>query len=334
MRDGGSPDPGRRAGVKKAPPRVPTEFADASRGVRLQKVLAERGVAARRTCESMIEQGLVRVNGKLVTGLPAWVDPRHDQINVDGHRLSLGPASRTAGKIYVMINKPRGVISTVRDPQGRRRVTDLVDLGQRLYPVGRLDADSTGLIILTNDGDLTAHLTHPRYEVPKQYVAYVSGRLSTEDIQRLRRGLVLARRSSGGSGKKPEARRASAVRVRQLGHHRSRTRGEYTRLQLTLQEGQNRQVRRMLARLGHKVRRLERVAIGPLRLKGLGLGQWRSLTAGELRGLRRVAGLETGSGPGHPVGSRQREDRLAQVNDDGQVERRSGIDDHAEGAHP
>jgi pseudouridine synthase len=165
-------------------------------------------------------------------------------------------------------------------------VIDLVDLPgrTRLFPVGRLDADSTGLMLLTNDGDLANRLTHPRYGVSKQYEVKVRGRLTEHDVRKLRDGLVLADRKAQQGGK-----RAAMQRVSILRHETDRTRGDRTTLLVTLTEGQNREIRRLLARLGFKVRKLKRTAIGPVRLKGLALGQWRLLTAGELRALKRAA---------------------------------------------
>lgn len=271
---------------------VPEVFTDASRGIRLQKVLADAGVASRRQCEELILAGQVRVNGRLVTGMPAWVDPVKDKITVDGktmRRTVRGLGSDR--KVYVMLNKPRRVITTSHDPQGRKTVIDMIDLpdAPRLFPVGRLDADSSGLILLTNDGDLAQQLTHPSYEVTKEYHVSIKGRLTDEDVQILKRGLFLTspRRKSpalaaGG------AKRASMQEVKRLGYGRGKTGNERTRLAVTLAEGQNREIRRMMARLGFNVRRLERVAIGPVRLKGLGSGQWRLLTGREVGMLKRA----------------------------------------------
>ena len=284
---------------------APSAFTDATRGIRLQKVLAEAGVASRRQCEDLIRAGQVRVNGKLVTALPAWVDPEHDKISVDGRPMRpTRRAGRSPRKVYVALNKPRRVITTMHDPQGRRSVADLIDLpdAPRLFPVGRLDADTTGLILLTNDGELAQLLTHPSYEVPKEYHVSIKGRLTDEDVQILKRGLFLARRGPrapggqfppgpvGGSkadGRAP-ARRAAMQQVKRLGYSRGKTGNERTRLSVLLTEGQNREIRRLLARLGFTVRRLERVAIGPLRLKGLGPGQWRLLDAREVNMLRKA----------------------------------------------
>lgn len=258
---------------------------------RLQKVLAAVGVASRRDCEQLILDGRVSVNGRTVTRLPVFVQPGHDDIDVDGRRLPWPdgdgrPAVATGRRLYILLNKPRGVISTTDDPQGRPTVLDLLPKGYfrgrgRVYPVGRLDADSTGLILLTNDGALANRLTHPRYEIPKQYLVSVRGYVTAQDLRRLREGLFLAR--DRGS-----ARKARMAQVSILKHEQDRQRGDRTQLAVTLRQGQNRQIRRMLERLGHKVRRLERIALGPLRLRGLARREWRHLTLAEVRDLLRA----------------------------------------------
>jgi len=296
---------------KTAPRSSPTgseasaALRDASRGIRLQKALAEAGVASRRACEQLIESGRVRVNGQRVTELPAWVDPGQDTIEVDGEAIARPSRKGRRGTrhTYLMLHKPRNVISTNRDPEGRRRVIDLIPSTAlpgrpRLFPVGRLDADSTGLLLLTDDGELTHRLTHPRYEVAKHYLVSIKGRVGEDDLERLRRGIYLAPPRDAPPGRKPpaksrhpQAKRASVERVRIVRHETDRTRGDRTTLAITLREGQNREIRRLLARLGFKVRRLKRVGIGPLRLKGLAVGQWRPLTSTELSQLRKAAGM-------------------------------------------
>ncbi len=280
------------------------DYADKSRGIRLQKALAEAGVASRRECEEMIQAGRVRVNGAVVDTLPAWVDPATDRFQVDGEPVTRPRSAtsrfKTAGRHYVMLHKPRRVVSTVTDEpgMGRTTVVDLVDLpGQpRLYPVGRLDTDSTGLILLTDDGELTQRLTHPRYGISKRYLVSVKGKLEQKDLDRLRKGLFLIDPQKSHSPPKDASRglpgkRARMEKVEILRHETDRTRGDRTTLAVTLGEGQNREIRRMFARLGFRVRRLQRTSIGPLRLKGLSSGQWRKLTSGEVASLRRSAGL-------------------------------------------
>ena len=279
--------------------RLPAELTDGTRGERLHKVLAAAGVASRRHCEKLIADGRVRVNGLHVKASPAWADTRRDRIEVDGKLIRPG-SKTTAGKnlIYIALNKPRHVISTARDPQGRKSVMDLVKVpgAKRIFPVGRLDADSTGLILLTNDGELTNHLTHPRYGVPKQYEVVIRGRLTGDDLTRLKKGLYLAHRPRGD--KTAGATKATMEAVRLISRRRDDRHGDRTVVSVTLREGQNREIRRMLAQLGYNVRRLQRVAIGSLRLRGLAIGEWRHLTAAERRALAAVGGPGRGSRQG------------------------------------
>jgi pseudouridine synthase len=250
-------------------------FSDASRGVRLHKVLADAGVASRRACERLVADGAVEVNGIPVTASPAWVDPDRDRITVHGRRIKAPPAH-----IYVMLFKPRGVVCTSSGGEGRRRAIDLVEHPSRarLFPVGRLDVDTSGLLLMTNDGELANRLTHPRYHLPKGYDVTVKGQVSDEDIRKLEKGLYLADPQGRGGG------RTARSRLRLIRRDRNRT-----RLHLELREGRNRQVRRMLARVGHPVKRLRRVQVGPLKLKGLRAGEWRLLTSGELTALKQAA---------------------------------------------
>ncbi len=270
-------------------------YTDKSRGPRLQKALADAGVASRRDCEALITDGRISVNGTLVRTLPAWVDPVNDEVSLDGEPIARPRKGRaqhaTAGRHYVMLFKPRNVLSTVQDEPGkdRKTVVDLVHLpnNPRLYPVGRLDADSTGLILLTDDGELTERLTHPRHAVPKQYSVMVKGNLDEASIAKLRKGLILADRSKA----RPAGRKATMERVRIVKRHLDRSAGDRTTLSITLTEGQNREIRRLMARLGFKVHRLRRVAIGPLSLKGLQPGEWRMLKRAEVSELRKSVGL-------------------------------------------
>ncbi len=198
-----------------------------------------------------------------------------------------------------MLHKPRRVISTTDDENNRTTVLDLIDqpIDARLFPVGRLDADSTGLILLTDDGELANRLTHPSHGVPKQYLVTIRGRLSEEDRQKLQRGLYLAPPKPtdsirGRDRGRPAAKRAALERVKIVRHEKDRAQGDRTTLSVTLREGQNREIRRLLERLGHKVRRLKRTAIGPLQLKDLPLGAWRYLDGDEVRKLRHAAGMK------------------------------------------
>ncbi len=296
---------------RPTPTTAPEPHTDASRGERLHKVLANAGVASRRQCELLITQGRVTINGKCVNTLPAWVDPAVDRVAVNGQPVHTPRSDPNAQKAYILLHKPRRVVSTSHDPQGRRCVTDLVSWPTRLFPVGRLDADSSGLILLTNDGELTNQLTHPRYEVPKQYRVSVRGHVTQQDLQALREGLYLAHlkhtpappsrnrpdrhaaRPVKGRGPTVQTKLATMAQVKLIGYGRDRSRGDRTTLLVTLREGQNREIRRMLARLGHKVRRLERIAIGSITLKGLAVGAWRPLTAYEVRSLRHAAARPT-----------------------------------------
>ena len=266
---------------------IPAALTNAARGVRLQKVLAAAGVASRRACEKLIADGRIRVNHEPVTALPAWVDPQADRVEVDGRVLAA--KSPNIARVCILVNKPKNVISTTSDPQGRTTVMDLIRLprsrGKRLFPVGRLDADSTGLMLLTNDGELANRLLHPRYGVAKQYHVTIAGQLSRDDLKKLTRGLYL--NTPRGVCSTPP-RKASMSVVRIAGRSRSHLRSHRTHLRITLSEGQNREIRRMLAKLGCDVRGLQRVAIGPLKLKELALGQWRRLTNTEQRSLEQL----------------------------------------------
>ncbi len=253
----------------------PHVLGDSSRGPRLQKVLAAAGVGSRRACEALIESGAVAVNGRTVTRLPAWVDPGADRVTVHGARLR--PASR---HVYVMLFKPKRVVCTNADPSGRRRAIDLVDHPSqaRLFAVGRLDTDSSGLLLLTNDGELANRLTHPRYHLPKVYRVTVKGALEDDALRAIEKGLYLGdRKRTGGA-------RTGRSRVRLVKRDRDRT-----QLEIELREGRNRQIRRLMAQLGHPVKGLRRMSVGPLVLRGLRVGEWRPLTPRELAALKKAA---------------------------------------------
>ncbi|MFQ5340610.1 MAG: pseudouridine synthase [Anaerolineae bacterium] len=235
-------------------------------GKRLQKVLAHAGVASRRKCEELIRQGRVAVNGQVVTELGTQVDPERDNITVDGRRIGV-----TGEYTYIVLHKPAGVITTAHDPWGRPSVLDLVDVETRVYPVGRLDADSEGLVLLTNDGALTHQLTHPSFEHPKEYHVLVAGRPSRVALERLRAGVHL------------EDGLTAPALVDVL-----RRAGENTWLRMVLHEGRKRQIRRMADAVGHPVRRLIRVGIGPIRLGDLAPGRWRRLSRREVDQLQEL----------------------------------------------
>ncbi|HEY9721049.1 MAG TPA: pseudouridine synthase [Oscillatoriaceae cyanobacterium] len=234
---------------------------------RLQKILAQAGIASRRHSEALISAGRVSVNGTVVTTLGTQADPEKDTIAVDGRVIEPTPA-----RSYFLLNKPRGYLSTCFDPQGRKTVLELVPFTPGLHPVGRLDKDTSGLLILTNDGDLTEALTHPRHGIPKTYVAEVKDRPNAGAIERLRTGVKL----EGGT--------TLPAKVEVL-----EKRKESTLLAITIREGRNRQVRRMAEAVGHPVLRLERVAIGSLTAHQLPLGEYRVLTDAEVDTLRRQA---------------------------------------------
>jgi 23S rRNA pseudouridine2605 synthase len=245
---------------------------------RIQKVLGNAGVGSRRGIEEMVRQGRVAVNGKVMTELPILIDPARDRVTVDGEGLKLGTDKEAARRYYLIMNKPRGVYSTNVAQGDQVRAIDLLpeNFPARVYPVGRLDAESKGLLLLTNDGDLTNRLTHPRYGVPKTYRAIVDGSVAPGSLEALEKGVWLADPHAGKGFK------ASVSHIKIF----KRTR-EKTILDITLREGRNRQIRRMLAKIGHKVRDLTRTKMGPLTLKGLDTGHFRELTAQELRQLRQ-----------------------------------------------
>lgn len=240
-----------------------TSQTNATRPQKLHKVLARAGIASRRACEALVLQGRVRVNG-LRARVEDRVNPSVDRITVDRR-----PLPRTPPPIYVMLHKPRGYVTTVNDPQGRRTVNMLVSLKERLYPVGRLDLDSTGLLLLTNDGEFALRLTHPRYHVPRVYMVTVRGNVPDAVLNRLRRGIML------DDGMTSHTEVETVDRASNL-----------TLLRMTVHEGRKRQIRRMCKAVSHPVVTLHRTAIGPLRLGDLAPGQWRYLLANEIKAIR------------------------------------------------
>jgi len=238
--------------------------------VRLQKLLAQSGVASRRKCEELMLAGLVEVDGEVVTRLGTKVDPATAVVRVEGRRLP--PVSE---HVYLVVNKPRGVVSTMSDPQARRTLSDLVaDRPERLFHVGRLDTDTDGLLLLTNDGDFAHQMAHPSYEVDKTYVAEVEGAVARATVKRLLGGVTL------------EDGPVEVSRARVMSSH-----GGRSIVELVIHEGRNRIVRRLLDHVGHPVRRLSRTGIGPVRLGELRSGEVRELTRDEIGTLLDVAGL-------------------------------------------
>ena len=238
---------------------------------RLQKYLARCGVASRRAAERLIAEGAVTVNGEVVDEMGRQVDPELDRVEVNGR-----PVRPPAAMVYLAVNKPPGVVTTARDPFGRPTVMDLVPRVGRLYPVGRLDADSEGLLLMTNDGELANRLMHPRYGCEKEYRALVQGQPDEGALDRLRRGVEL---EDGPAAAEVEPERGSAAPPGR------------SWLRVTLREGRKRQVRRMLAAVGCSVERLQRVRIGPLELGGLPPGASRPLSRGEVAALRAWTGV-------------------------------------------
>jgi pseudouridine synthase len=234
--------------------------------VRLQKFLASAGVASRREAERLIQEGRVELNGSVVGDLGRRLDPRRDSVRVDGRRIR--PVAR---RVYYLLFKPRGVITTAADPQGRPTVIDLLqDVRERVYPVGRLDWNSEGLLILTNDGDLAQRLTHPSNHVPKTYRVKVKGAVAEDILVRLRRGFVL------------DGRRTLPARVARISSQAN------TWLEVVLHEGRKNQIRKAFDRLGHRVLKLRRIAIGPIHDRLLKPGEWRRLSVDEIRLLREA----------------------------------------------
>src|SRR6476646_9657033 len=244
---------------------------------RLQKILSQAGVASRRASEQLMLEGRVTVNGATIRELGTKADPASDDIRVDGRRITLPERHR-----YLLLNKPRGYVTTRSDPQRRPTVIDLLTgVREYVYPVGRLDFDTEGLLILTNDGDLAARLTHPRHGVARVYEAQVLGVPDAHDLDRLSRGVTV------------EGQRMRAADV-----HLLPVRGDrHAVLKITLREGRNRQIRTMLEAIGHPVDHLKRIAIGPIRDHGLRLGRWRDLTESEVAALKKAAAYESKSVP-------------------------------------
>jgi pseudouridine synthase len=233
---------------------------------RLQKILSQAGIASRRASEQLMLEGRVSVNGATVLELGTKADASRDDIRVDGRRIKIPERH-----LYLLLNKPRGYVTTRSDPQKRPTVIDLlVGVREYVYPVGRLDYDSEGLLILTNDGDLAARLTHPRHGVARVYEASVLGVPDEHDMKRLAKGVTI------------DGQRTGPAEVMSLGP---------SRLRITVREGRNRQVRKMCDAIGHPVNELRRVAIGPLRDAKLKVGKWRALTAHEVERLRAAASL-------------------------------------------
>jgi pseudouridine synthase len=259
--------------------------------VRLQKILSTAGVASRRSAEKLILEGRVSVNGRAVTELGSRADPDRDDVRVDGRRIRT-----TAPRRYILLNKPAGYITSRSDPQHRPTVLDLLHeagIHDYVYPVGRLDYESEGLLLLTSDGDLAARLTHPRHAVPREYDVQVRGVPDRHDLERIERGIVI-------DGRRTAPAHAT---IRKIVEKAS---GHQALLSLVIHEGRNRQVRKMCDAIGHPVVRLRRVRIGPISDARLKPGRFRELTPGELAALRKAAASGPADSPRSARAARSR----------------------------
>lgn len=235
--------------------------------MRLQKYMALSGVASRRASEELITQGLVKVNNIVVTEMGTIIDPKKDVVKVNDKGIRM-----ESNKIYILLNKPVGYVSTMNDEKDRRIVTDLIEgIDERVYPVGRLDADTTGLLLLTNDGDLAFKITHPKNEVVKRYIAIVEGVPNRVELEKFRKGLVIDGRPTAEAFIKI-AKRYDTESI----------------LEISIHEGRNRQVKKMCEMINHPVKKLKRIAIGNIEIGGLETGNWRHLEAEEVKYLKNL----------------------------------------------
>jgi len=232
--------------------------------IRLNKYMADCGVDSRRNCDKIIQEGRVRVNRKPVTEMGFLVNEFNDTVTVDGKKIVL-----KSKNIYIMLHKPKGYVTTVKDEKDRKTVMELVDVKQRVYPVGRLDYDTEGLLILTNDGDMTYKLTHPKYEIAKKYLARIEGEILEKELEQLRKGVEI-------DGRKTAPAKAKLVEKTDDG----------CKIELTIHEGRNHQVKKMFEAIGKQVIFLKRTEMGEIRLGGLSRGQWRYLNDKEIDYLK------------------------------------------------
>ncbi len=237
--------------------------------IRLNKYLAMCGVASRRKADELIQQGRVAVNDQVITQLGVKINPQKDKVTVDGKLVK--PEEKL---VYIVLNKPKDCITTVSDEKGRTTVLDLVKVKQRVFPVGRLDRNTTGVLLLTNDGELAYRLMHPKYKVEKAYKVAIDKPIKPEDLEKLRRGIML------------DGRMTEACDVYILPNSDNKEIG------ITIHEGRYRQIRRMFERLGYKVRKLHRVSFGGITVSGMERGEWRYLTEKEIKKLKRLVDLE------------------------------------------
>jgi 23S rRNA pseudouridine2605 synthase len=234
--------------------------------MRINKYLATCGVSSRRKAEELVTAGKVAINGKVITDLATQVNEQTDKVTADGELVSL-----TEQKVYYLLNKPRGYISSVTDPKGRKTIVDLIDTTERIFPVGRLDYDTEGLIILTNDGDLAHKLMHPSHEIEKTYIANIQGPILESELAVLRAGVII-----------------DGVRTAQAKVKRLKFENGVSRIQLTIHEGRNRQIRKMFEAIGKELLFLKRSAIGEIKLGGLSRMEYRKLTEAEVNYLKRA----------------------------------------------
>ncbi len=232
--------------------------------VRLQKYMADCGVASRRKCETMIEEGRVRVNGRVVSELGSKIDPQHDKVSVD--KLLIRPS---VNQVYIALNKPSGYVCTAQDQFDRKIVTDLIDIKERIVPVGRLDYNSEGLLFLTNDGDFTYRVTHPKNKIQKKYYVQVNGIPTEDEIAQMVSGVTIDDFNTEGT------------MIQYV-----KTNGNTAHYRVTISQGKNRQIRKMFEHFGYTVKKLKRVAIGNIRLGQLRTGQWRFLTKEEVENFK------------------------------------------------
>lgn len=234
--------------------------------MRINKFMAECGVASRRACDEMILEGRVKVNGKKIDTPGLEINEFNDAVTLDGRRIML-----VSKKYYIMLHKPKGYVTTVKDDKGRKTVMELIKIRSRLYPVGRLDYDTEGLLLLTNDGQLAYALTHPSHEVPKTYIAKIKGKISDTEVRQLRKGVEI-----DGKMTLP-----AVVKIIE-------TDDEFSRVEVAIKEGRNHQIKKMFEVVGKEVVFLKRTAIGPLKLGGLGRGEYKNLTSKEIEILKAM----------------------------------------------
>jgi 23S rRNA pseudouridine2605 synthase len=265
--------------------------------MRLQRFLAQAGVASRRHAEELILDGKVTVNGRVVTELGTKVDARADRVEVEGRPVAQEPLR------YILVHKPRGTVTTASDPEGRPTVMELVgDRGARLFPVGRLDFNTEGVLLLTNDGDLAHALMHPSGEIDKTYHVKVRGDVTSEQLSQLRRGVVLPPRPDADPDAPEVEERSGPAEVANLG---SSGEGKNTWLEITIHEGRNRQIHRMCEAVGLQVAKLKRVVYAGLTVEGLRPGRWRHLTDEELAAVRALAKVKAPPRPSAPPARRK-----------------------------